>query len=183
MFFTSRFRFAEENPVMKFEVSHTFDADIDAVEKAIFDPALPAFLLKEMKLVTIIEPLDRQEDASSIRRKTKYQPVPLIKKIGPKEVPPHWMAWIEESTYDRRARRMDFVNIPTTEKIRNLLENKGSLTLTAAGPGKTKRTMNGELKVKVFLLGKIAEGMIYKQAAQILDEEAAALRKFIAGSR
>src|SRR6185436_13836152 len=120
-------------------------------------------------------PIDRQEDANTIRRKTKYQPVPLIKKIGPKEVPPHWMAWIEDSNYDRRAHRMDFVNVPTTEKIRNLLENKGSMTLASAGPGKTKRTLSGELKVKVFLLGKIAEGMIHKQAVQILDEEAAAL--------
>ena len=168
---------------MKFEVSHTFNADIEAVEKAMFDPALPAFLVKEMKLVTIIEPLDRQEDASTIRRKTKYQPVPLIKSIGPKQVPPHWMAFIEESTYDRRAHRMDFANIPTTEKIRNLLENKGSLTLTAAGPGKTKRVTSGELKVKVFLLGKIAESMIYKQAVQILDEEAAAMSKFLSGQR
>ena len=50
---------------MKFEVSHTFNADIDTVEKAMFDPELVPFLLKEMKLMTIIEPLDRQEDEAN----------------------------------------------------------------------------------------------------------------------
>jgi hypothetical protein len=168
---------------MQFELSHTFDADVDAVEQALFDPALPGFLLQEMKRVTAIEPLERHDDGNVIRRRVRYQPVPLIKKIGPKTVPEHWMAWIEESTYDRRTRRMEFANVPSTARIRDLLENRGTMTLSSVGPARTLRTLSGELHVKVFLLGKIAEGLIHAQGKEILDEEAHALQRFLDRAR
>ena len=46
--------------------------------------------------------------------------------------------------------------------------------------GKTERTISGELEIKVFLLGKIAEKLIYVEAEKILNQEAAALASFIA---
>jgi hypothetical protein len=169
---------------MHFEITHTFDADLATVEHTLFDdPELPGFLMRTMTLVQGIEPLERRDDGQTVHRRVKYQPLPVIKKIGPREVPAHWMAWIEESTYDRQSHRMQFANLPTLERVRSLMENRGTLVLEAAGPGTTRRTLRGELTVKVFLLGAIAESLIHQKAVELLDEEAAAVRRFLQGER
>ena len=118
------------------------------------------------------------DEGSRVVRRVRYMPKPLIQKIGPKEIPPRWMEWVEESTLDRGAKTVTFQNRPTTQKIANLLVNQGTMQFRSKG-AKTERVLKGELKVKVFLLGKIAEKFIYNQASRILEEEARALNKFI----
>src|SRR5262245_12852179 len=110
---------------MKFELKHTFDAPVDKVVMAMFDPTLFEHLQANMRrTMQKIEPIDRNEDAESIRRRTRYTPVPLIERIGPKKVPPGAMAFVEESRFDKRARRLDFDNIPDQSTLRRLLVNK-----------------------------------------------------------
>lgn len=164
---------------MKFEISHTFDADMKTVIAAMFNDDLPAFLQQNMNTIIEIEPQSKETVGQTIRRRVRYLPQPLIKKIGPKEVPPRWMEWVEESEFDAASNRLSFTNRPSTQKIANLLINRGTMTFRESG-GRTTRTVQGELTVKVFLLGKIAEKFIFKQAGAILDDEAAALKKFIA---
>ena len=164
---------------MKFELRHTFDGDLAAVEAALLDPALPAYLKQHMKLVTEIAPLERQDEGETVRRRVRYVPVPLIQHIGPKKVPPGAMAWVEESTYDRRAHRMEFRNISDHPKLRSLLDNSGTLSLHDLGGGRTERVVAGELKVKVMLLGRIAEKIIHSEAEKILGEEAKVLNDFV----
>lgn len=163
---------------MKFEITHTFDADVETVLAAMYDPALHEFLTKEMTTINEIEQLETHDQGARVQRRVRYMPKPLIQKIGPKEIPPRWMEWVEESTLDRSAQTVSFKNKPTTQKIANLLVNEGTMQFRAKG-AKTERVLKGELNVKVFLLGKIAEKFIYNQAARILDEEARALNKFI----
>jgi hypothetical protein len=164
---------------MKFEIRHTFEAEMAAVEAALLDPELPAYLKQHMKLVTEIVPLERTEDGDRVRRRVRYVPVPLIKRIGPKEVPPGAMAWVEESSYDRRMHRMEFRNISEHPKLRALLDNAGTLTLRDLGAGRTERVVAGELRVKVTLLGRIAEKIIHGEAEKILGEEARVLADYV----
>ena len=164
---------------MKFELKHTFDAPIDTVTREFLNPELFPFLKENMpKTMVSIEPVERQDKEGAISRKTRYRPQPLIKHIGPKKVTPDMMAWVEESTYDKSARVLRFRNVPDSGRLRNLLVNEGTITFRDLG-GKTERTVQGELKVKVFLLGLIAEKMIYKNAQDILNEEAAAFSSWL----
>jgi hypothetical protein len=167
---------------MKFELKHTFDAPIDDVVAAMFDPALFEHLKQNMATLHDVKPLDRKEDATAIERKTRYMPEPLIKRVGPKEVPPGAMAFIEESHFDKGARRLSFENIPDVATLRKFLVNRGVITFRDLG-GKTERTIQGELEVKVFLLGRIAERLIYGEAEKMLNEEAKALASFIANRK
>jgi hypothetical protein len=167
---------------MKFELKHTFNAPADAVVAAMFDPALLEYLPKHMTTMREVVPIERNEDERSIRRRTRFVPEPLIKRVGPKEVPPGAMAWVEESRFDKGARRLEFDNIPDLGPVRKLLENRGSIVFRDLG-GRTERTISGELNVKVFLLGKIAEKLIYSEAQKILDEEAKALASFLASRK
>src|SRR5215813_6262788 len=165
---------------MNFSLKHIFDAPVESVIAAMFDPALFDHLKKNMSTMQDIQPVERTEDETQIRRRTRYVPVPLIKRIGPKEVPPGAMAFIEDSRFEKRGRRLDFENIPDVGTLRKLLVNKGTITFRDAGGGRTERTVAGELHVKVFLLGKIAEKLIYSEAEKILNEEARALASFLA---
>ena len=165
---------------MRFEITHTFDHPIDAVEKALLDPATTEALAPRMKTIVDVQPLESGEAAGVVTRKVRYVPAPLIKRVGTKKVDPRWMEWVEESEYDRSARRMRFRNIPRIGRIAALLENTGTLQLSETPSGGTRRTVSGEIKVKVRIVGRIAEKIIEKQGLGILNEEARVFAQILA---
>src|SRR5262249_56970459 len=97
--------------VMHFELKHTFDAPIDEVIDAMIDPGFPEFMKQHMKLMSDIKPVDRKEENGKLNWRLRCVPVPLIKKVGPKEVPPEALAFIQESQLDRAQKRLSFKNI------------------------------------------------------------------------
>jgi hypothetical protein len=169
---------------MHFELKHTFDAPVAEVIEAMFDPSLADYLKSNMKLMSDIKPMERTDEGNLVRRKVRYVPVPLIKAIGPKKIPPEALAFIEESTFDRAAKRVTFKNIGEHDKVRKHLENGGTITFRDLGNGKTERTISGELKVTnlSFLLrplGAIAERFIRSNAEDLLNEEAKVFGEFV----
>ena len=164
---------------MKFEFKHTFDVDVEELERAIFHEKLAAFLQEKVPSVVKIEPLERDDGPDFIERKVRYEPVPMIKKVGPKKVPPEAMIWVEESKYDKKRRMLTFDNVPTHPKVKKLMSNRGTIRLSSLGPGRCERRMESELKIKVPILGRIAEKMIFKSAGKIIEEEAVAMKAFL----
>ena len=168
---------------MKFELKHTFDAPVDAVMDAMSDPAFPDFMKSHMKLMSDIKPIDRKEEGGRLSWRLRCVPVPMIKKVGPKEVPPEALAFVQESTIDRTAKRINFKNVAEHPKVLKHLENSGTFSFRDLG-GKTERTITGELKVTnlPFLLkplGGIAERIIYSNAEDLLNEEAKVFGEFL----
>ncbi len=168
---------------MKFRFEHEFDVDVDRLEEAMFSEDLPAYLKEHMPSLEDMEVLDRVEEGNILRRRVRYVPVPLIEKVGPKRVPPEAMIWVEESTYDRSAKLMTFRNVPTHPKVAELMRNEGTVRLQAKGPGRSVRVMEGELKIAVPFLGKVAERIVFKTAGKVIEEEVAALKAFLAERR
>lgn len=168
---------------MKFELKHTFDAPVDAVIDAMTDPAFPDFMKQHMKLMSDIKPVDRKEEGGRLSWRLRCVPVPMIKKVGPKEVPPEALAFVQESTIDRAQKRISFKNVAEHPQVKKHLENSGSFSFRDLG-GKTERTIAGELKVTnlPFLLkplGPIAERLIYSNAENLLQEEARVFGEFL----
>ena len=168
---------------MRFELKHSFDAPVDAVMDAMIDPAFPDFMKQHMKLMSDIKPVERKEAGGRLSWKLRCVPVPMIKKVGPKEVPPEALAFVQESTIDRAAKRIDFKNVAEHPKVNKHLENSGSFTFRDAG-GRTERIISGELKVTnlPFLLkplAVIAEKLIYSNAESLLNEEAKVFGEFL----
>lgn len=168
---------------MKFELKHTFDAPVDAVIEAFTDPAFPDFMKSHMKLMSDIKPVDRKESDGKLEWRLRCVPVPMIKRVGPKEVPPEALAFIQQSVLDRPGKRVTFKNLAEHPKVAKHLENGGTITFRDVG-GKTERSISGELKVTnlPFLLrplGGIAEHLIYSNAEKLLNEEAQVFQQFI----
>ena len=168
---------------MRFELKHTFDVPVAAVIEAMTDPSFPEFMKQNMKMMTDIKPVDRKEEGGRLEWRLRCVPVPMIKKVGPKEVPPEALAFVQESTIDRAAKRINFKNVAEHPKVLKHLENSGTFSFRDIG-GRTERTITGELKVTnlPFLLkplGGIAERIIYSNAEDLLNEEAKVFGEFL----
>jgi hypothetical protein len=167
---------------MKFEARQRIKATVDEVERALLDPRYPEFLLKHHGVLLEVQPQEVKDEGTKVRRKIRYRPKPVIKSIGPKTVPPEWFAFVETSTYDKAKKELAFTNVPTSQKISNLLVNNGTLRLRDSG-GQTERVMDGEISLKLpFLLkplAMIAEQVIKSEGLKILDGEVPVLEKFV----
>jgi hypothetical protein len=168
---------------MRFELKHTFDAPVDAVIDGMCDPKFPEFMKANMKSMSDIKPVDRKEEGGRLEWRLRCVPTPIIKKLGPKEVPPEALAFVQESSLDRTAKRLTFKNIAEHPKVKKHLENSGTFTFRDVG-GRTERTISGELKVVnlpflLKMLAGIAESLIYSNAEKLLNEEAAVFGEFL----
>lgn len=170
---------------MKFSIVHTFDAPPSAVADAMLDPAMPAFLLEHHPMMEEAIPQERKEEGTIVRRKVRYRPRPIIRKIGTKEIPPDYLTFVEESSFDKASMRGEFVNAAVRDGVKKHLVNKGAITLKDLGGGKTERTIEGTLEVigVSFLLRPltaIAERVIHSEAVKLLDGEAKCVTEFLA---
>lgn len=169
---------------MNFELKHSFDAPVDQVIAAMCDPAFPAFMKANMKSMEDIEPLDRKDSDTTLEWRMRCKPVPMIKKVGPKEIPPSLFPFIQESKVDKAGKTISFRNVGEHAKVKQHLQSSGTFRFREVG-GRTERVISGELKVVglPFLLkplALIAEQLIYSNAEKLLQEEAAVFGKFLA---
>ena len=164
---------------MKFEIKHAFRQDPRTVAEAMLSDAVGPHYTERMTTIIEVEGLSRDEDGERLRVRNRYLPVPLIRRVGPKRVDPKWMEWIAELDFDRGTSEGTYRNLPTTGRVAKLPHNQGTLSLEGAPGGGTTRILRGELKVKVMLLGRVAEKIIYKNAVKILDEEAKILQELL----
>ena len=164
---------------MKYKFEKVFDCSPQRLIEVMFRKGITEELKKSMTTLVEAETLSWEDTGDKIVRRVRYLPVPAIKRVGPKKVEPKWMEWVEESVLYKDKLRGEYKNIPTTPGIAQRMENHGEITFQTLPNGKTKRVITGELKVKVPILGKIAERLIYSYAQKILEDEANALIKYL----
>lgn len=168
---------------MQFELTHTFRAPAAVVMKAMLDERFPEYLLKHHPKMLEAVVLERQEKGGVIGRRVRYRPKPIIESVGPKKIPPEYLAFVEESSFDLGARRFDFKNVPTVAGVSKHLSNGGTMTFVDTAQGSERRA-SGVLEITnlPFLLrpiGALAERIIYSEAQKLLDAEAQVLQSFI----
>jgi hypothetical protein len=168
---------------MKFESRARIQGTVDEVEKAMLDERYIDFLLKNHGVLLEAQKLEIREDGNKVHRKIRYRPKPVIKAIGPREVPPEYFAFVENSTYDKTKKELSFTNVPTSNAISKMLVNNGVMRLRDVGGGQTERTMDGEIKLNLpfFLkpLAMVGEKIIHSEGLKILDGEVPVLNRFI----
>ena len=165
---------------MKYRIESEFTGDAATVLKAMFERDIGDRLKPLMRHIQELETLDWEAKDGVIRRRVRYRPVPKIESVGPKRIEPRWMEWIEESTANLTACTVEYRNVPTTPRVAELLTNSGRMTFDTVSGTRVRRAVACELHVDVFLLGAIAERIIYSYAKEIVDEEAMALGQILA---
>jgi hypothetical protein len=169
---------------VRFEKTQHIDGTIDEVQNALLSEEYLQFLLKHHGVLLEAQLLERKDAGDTITRKVRYRPKPVIEAIGTKKVPPEWFAFVESSTWDKKANSGKFTNTPTSNKISSMLVNTGTIRLRDGGNGKTVRTMEGEIALKLpfllKLLAPLGEAVIHREGLKILDNEAPVMNRFIA---
>lgn len=168
---------------MKFEVIQQVPASADEIEAALLHPQYPEFLLKNHGVLLEVQPLEVKDEGDRVKRRIRYRPKPVIKSVGPKDIPPEWFAFVEESTYDKKRKELTFKNVPTSNSISSMLVNTGTLKLRDLGNGRTERRMEGDIHIKVpfFLkpLALIAEKLIQSEGVKLVEGELPVLTRFV----
>ena len=163
---------------MKFKIKHHFPCSFQQLEDAWFSDEIVDYLSERMTTVVEIEPISIEDLGDRLERCIRFRCKPIYKKVGPKKVDPRWMEWIERSTYDRKLQRLTFVNTATTRKIAAVLINEGEMVFDQRKDG-IERTIRATIKVKVPVLGRLAERVISRTAIKVLNEEAELTNRFI----
>lgn len=161
---------------MKFEYTHEFSFPVERIERLMTHPEINGVMTERMSTIIGTEVKARVEEGTVVRRKVLYKPEPMIKSVGPVKVEPRWMEWVEESTYDYARHEGRFVNTPVIGQIAEKMVNNGTVRFVPTSRG-CRRVLSGELTVKIFIVGRIAEKIIASTAEKILKEEADLLEK------
>jgi len=155
-----------------FHLEHTFDAPLAAVEEAMVDPVF----LEGTRLPDVgpRKVLSRDEDGDTVTLRVSYHYTGSLDALARRVLRSSDVAWVQETKLDRHTHRTTFTVTPKVHAER--FECGGVMQLTEAG-AVTERVIDGELKIKVPLFGRRAEGMILpglrgrmNREADLLDE-------------
>jgi hypothetical protein len=163
---------------MRFHLEQTFDAPVDAVALAFTEPDLYTAL---GALARLGQPqvLGRIEDGDLVRLQIRYQFTGDLSPAARKVVDPARLSWVEHSTHDLARHQVDFTMVP--DNYGNLLRASGRYAFEPDGPGATRRVAEGDVAVRVPLVGKSVENAIVSGIREHLAEEVPVVERYLAG--
>jgi hypothetical protein len=164
---------------MKFDVTHDFDTNMATLEKALFDPRLYSLLSENLESVKKVELLELKDEGREVRRKVRYVPSTEIPSFARGKIKPEMLEWVEDTTYDRERHQFDYRILPNIpERWHDRFASRGIYRLTEMG-GKVRRVIEGEVTIRVTLIGGMAERYVISQIKKNFDQEAEGLRAFL----
>lgn len=163
---------------MRFTAEHTFaDVALDALVALYFDEAFNEALCRNGRLQRTL--LDARRDGEVLHRAVRIVPeralpAPAVKLLGAEH-----FGYVEHMAYDYVARRGTWRIEPMV--LADKVRSAGSLTF-AASPGGTRRTVTGEVTVKVFGLGGTIERFVVADVERSYAEAAAFTERWFQGA-
>jgi hypothetical protein len=170
-------RIADRIARMRLEARHEFPAPVEAVEAAMADPAFYG-QLRDLPDLAPPEVLDRTASGSRITLRVRYVFTGHVDPIVKRLVDVDELVWVQTTEFDTEAHEASLTVVP--EKLGSMLRCGGRFELAPTPAGGTVRTLTGELKVKVPLLGGRAEKALGPGILRRIDLEADALRTWLA---
>lgn len=162
---------------MRFSVEHRFAAPLAAVEHAMTDPEFFAEL-RDLPGIEAPALLDRRDRPGSVELDVRYVFSGDLPSVARRVLGRGELAWVQRSTVDLERHRTEFTIVP--ESHADLLTCAGVYLLRPGSPPEhTVRTISGELRVRVPVLGGRAERAIVGGLVERLDAEAGALERWL----
>ena len=166
---------------MHFEVAHEFDIPLDALELAVISPDLvDKFAAKVLKLGVGIEKVtERSHSLKSgvLERVWHYQAHVKLPKFARGYVTPEMTAWDEQTVYEMTKHRGSWTVAPNVKpEWRRYFESRGTYEIEPLEGGRSRRTIRGEVQLRVRVVRQVAERLIVNQVKKAFEAEAATLR-------
>jgi hypothetical protein len=170
---------------VRFEISHEFEASIEALELAVLSPDLGDVLLRTLQgagsgigrpSIESVETVEHVLEGGALRRVLRFQasaPLPILKV---KSVSRDAMSWEETWTY-RLAEHASTWSVAPKPQYRRYFESSGTYRLEPTEDGRTRRVVEGDLRIHVALIGALAERVALGEVRKTYDAEANTLRE------
>jgi hypothetical protein len=161
-----------------FEVVHEFDIPLDALELAVISPNLFQELSKRLHSIESVSQKEHVLTDARLERLWSYRANVKIPAFATKYVTPEMCAWDEKSTYDIKKHTSEWTILPHVKpEWRKLFTAKGTYALLQLDSGRTRRTVLGNLELRVPLVRPVAEKLILGEVRKTFDAEAETLRE------
>ena len=157
---------------MRFEVEHAFDADPASLIAVWLDPAF--HLALELPDVSLPKLVTDTTMGTKHTLDLRYEFVGHVDPIVNKLLAGRALAWRQHLMFDTASRRGILTVV--SEDGGERLKASGQIVLEETADHGTRRTMRGDLRVRVPVVGGTAERRIVPGLVRRLDVEADALR-------
>lgn len=166
---------------VQFEIAHEFDIPRDALELAVISPDLAAkFGAMVRTLGTGIQQVterSRSLDKGVLERTWHFQAHVRLPRFAAGYVTPEMMAWDEQSVYETGQHRGRWTLVPDIKpEWRQYFAASGTYAIEALGDGRSRRTVRGELELRIPLVRQVAERLIVGEVRKTFEAEASTLR-------
>ena len=162
---------------MHFEISHEFDIPLDALELAVISPNLCTSLARRLPNMESVQQKEHVLKDGRLDRVWAYRANVKLPVFARAYIKPEMMAWDERSTYDLKKHVAEWYIVPHVKpEWRKYFTASGTYTLTTLASGRTRRTIQGSLELRVPVLREVAEKLIVAEVRKTFDAEADTLR-------
>ena len=166
---------------MHFEIHHEFDIPLDALELAVISPDLVdkfgATARSKHAGIQSITERSRSLKNGVLERVWHYQAHVRLPKFAQGYVTPEMTAWDEQSVYETGPHRGRWTIVPNIKPAwRQYFSASGTYAIEPLGDGRSRRTVRGELELRVRVVRQVAERLILGEVRKAFEAEAATLR-------
>jgi hypothetical protein len=159
-------------------LEQVFDAPVDDVARAYTEPGLFE-RLGDLPKLGRPELLERREDGDRVHLRVRYRFTGDISAAARRVIDPAKLTWVEHTTHDLARHRVEFRMAP--DHYPDRLRSSGHYSFRADGSG-TRRLTEGELLVRVPLVGGAVERAIVSGLGEHLAAEVPVVEGFLKGS-
>ncbi|KYF78997.1 MULTISPECIES: DUF2505 domain-containing protein [Sorangium] len=163
---------------MHFTISHDLDAPLDAVELAVLSPELGPRLatrVASLESVVTVEHALREGELLRVLRFQASAPLPIFASYP---VAKDAMSWEERSTY-RLSDHAATWQVSPKEQWRSYFRSAGTYRLERLPEGRTRRRVQGDIEIRLRLLGPLVERLALAEVQRTYDAEADTLRELV----
>ncbi|HYT38073.1 MAG TPA: DUF2505 family protein [Acidimicrobiia bacterium] len=162
---------------MRFQLEQMIAGPVDAVARVYTETRFYE-LLGELPKLGRPEVLDRREDGSVVHLAVRFRFTGNLSPAVTRVVDPDRLSWVEESVHDLERHTVTFHMEP--DNYADRLRFDGSSRFEPAGGGRTRRLAEGDVVVRVPLVGRAVEGAVVSGLREHLAAEVEVVERLVA---
>lgn len=163
---------------MRFQLTQRVDLPVDEVAAAFADPDFYA-ALDGLPNIAPPEVLEHRADGDVVQLRIRYRFTGELSAAARAALDPARLTWVDESVHDLASREVRFRLVP--DHYGDRFTGKGHYRFTAVrgDRGSTERRVDGEVRVKVLLVGAAVERALVSGLRAHLEQEAAVVEEWL----
>jgi len=162
---------------VRFHVEQRIPADVRRVSAAFADPAFFESL-RELPQIGKPEVVSHERDGDRATLRVRYRFVGHLSAAVTAVVDPKKLSWVEESVHDLASGRVTFRMRP--DHYGDRFASHGTYRFQAAGDDQTVRIVDGEVTIRMPIVGGRVEAAIVSGIKEHLDAEGALVVRYLA---